>query len=318
MQQWVRKQWQKNNVLTWLVSPVALIFAAIVWCRRKAYAWGLLSSYRAPVPVIVVGNISIGGTGKTPIVIAMTQYLQQLGKRVGIVSRGYRSRAPHYPYLVTAESPADYAGDEAKLIALQTQVPVMIDADRAAAVKGLLAAHQVDVIISDDGLQHYGLARDLECICLDADAPLGNGWCLPAGPLREPASRLQQADVIFVRDKTWQWTPRAWVHVQTQQEQAPLELKPQACVAVAGIAQPQRFFQELVNLGLQFKAHAFADHYAYQTQTLAQFNEQTVLMTAKDAVKWHSQTPQDWWYLDMQVELGADVKNVLQAFCHKE
>lgn len=269
---------------------------------------------RPPVPLLVVGNISVGGTGKTPMVIALCEYFQRQGKRVAVISRGYGARPASYPWHVTAEQSADDAGDEPLLIHRRTDAPVVIDPKRQRALDAVLAQGDVDLVISDDGLQHYALPRTVEVIMLDAERGLGNGRCLPAGPLREPAARLAEADYLVVNGRPSEQWPLATVMVL--QADDPVNLKsgrsmPMEDFAVryplvhafAGIGNPQRFFSALSAWDIRVTGHPMADHHHYQADDFTGLAGQTVIMTEKDAVKCADLATEDFWYLPVSARL---------------
>ncbi len=301
--------------------PLALrlpahLFRRLVALRRQAYARGLLPVYRAPLPVIVVGNITVGGTGKTPLVIWLTQTLRGAGLRPGVVSRGYGGQARQWPQAVEAHSDPALVGDEPVLIARRTTCPVMVAPDRCAAIRALLARHDVDVIISDDGLQHYAMARDLEIAVIDGQRRLGNGWCLPAGPLREPATRLASVDWVVNNGgpaKPGEYLMRLEmtqaVNLRSGQRRPLADFGP--VHAVAGIGHPQRFFAQLRQQGLRLTPHPFADHHRYTAQELAFDGE--VLMTEKDAVKCRHFAHEGLWYVPVQARLEPEFKTALLA-----
>ena len=235
--------------------------------RRKQFLTGKQDSYRAPVPVIIVGNITVGGTGKTPLILWLIEHCRARGLRVGVVSRGYGGQPPEWPWRVRVEDDPAQVGDEPALLVRRTGVPLAIDPQRPKAVEHLLVEEHLDLILCDDGLQHYRLQRDLELVLIDEARGLGNGRCLPAGPLREPVSRLHQVDAVLFNgaqeDKEQGYAmhlqPTGLVHVATGVCQ-PLSYFPpgQIVHAVAGIGNPQRFFNTLETLGWQPLAHAFA------------------------------------------------------------
>lgn len=309
--------WYRGCAWLYLLAPAAGLFALLSWLRRRAFRLGLARTTRLRVPVIVVGNIAVGGTGKTPLVLWLAERLRQAGYRPGIIARGYAGTA-RTPLGVGADTPAEVCGDEPLLLARRAGCPVWIGARRAEAGQALLAAHpEVNLLISDDGLQHYALARDIEIALVDGARGLGNGWRLPAGPLREPAKRLAEVDALVVHgsggdeyaapgvarfamhlvggefanvtDPTRRATPEAFAGAKPH--------------AIAGIGHPERFFATLASLGLRVVAHAFPDHHAYRPEDLP---PGPVLMTEKDAVKCAGLGRDDLWALrvDAQVEDG--------------
>ncbi len=311
--------WYRGDRWLWLLRPLEWLFRLLAALRRRLYRSGIISSYRAPLPIVVVGNITVGGTGKTPVVIALVEAVQANGLRPGVVSRGYGATNADFPHRLSESSDARQSGDEPLLIHRRTQVPCVVDSDRANAVQVLLRHYELDLIICDDGLQHYALARDFEIAVVDATRRLGNGFCLPAGPLREPASRLLSVDKVLYRgsDSTAdgvRYEPKAWVNLQTG-EQRPLDEFSGGvlALALAGIGQPQQFYSTLDSLGVTYQIREFPDHHSYTAQDFAALDESLVLMTEKDAVKCLSLAGPNAWYLQIDALLpGAAVAAVLQ------
>lgn len=288
--QWLTDRWYRLSPLRWCLAPLSGLFRLITAIRRIAYQRGCLASEKLPVPVIIVGNISVGGSGKTPLVLWLAAQLKQRGWRPGIISRGYGGHANVYPLTVTDNISAEQCGDEPKLLAIRSQCPVVVAPDRLAAGRQLLNETDCNVIISDDGLQHYRLQRDLELVVVDAKRQFGNGFCLPAGPLREPKSRLKNADfVIWHGETTSNWTMHLQisdvVSLLDQKSQPLTEWRGKKVNAVAGIGDPSRFFRQLQNAGLQVIEHAFTDHHQYTAADIQFGDKLPVLMTEKDAVK---------------------------------
>ena len=289
--------WQRRGLLSWLLLPFSLLFMGLVAMRRALYRAGFLRRQRLPVPVVVVGNISVGGTGKTPLVIHLALALRLRGRHPGIVSRGYRGAATGVTEATPGSDPGA-VGDEPVLLARHAGCPVFVGRDRAAAARALLAGHpECDVILADDGLQHYRLVRDVEIVMFDQRG-LMNGWCLPAGPLREPLSRLTQVDAVVLNETTVSPAPTLarpvfLMHLRGERfhrlddplaQCTAAELTGRKLHAVAGIGAPQRFFDQLTGLGLSFAEHAFADHHHFLAEHLA-FAGDAILATEKDAVK---------------------------------
>lgn len=298
--------WYQGHPALLLLRPLEWLYRAVVQRKRQRFLEGQSPSYRAPVPVIVVGNITVGGTGKTPLILYLINHCRARGLRVGVVSRGYGAQLPSVPWRVTAEQSADEAGDEPLLLVQRSGVALMIDPDRARAVQALLSAEPLDLILCDDGLQHYRLARDLELVLIDAVRGLGNGRCLPAGPLREPQARLQSVDAVLFNGASadsaegfgFTLQPTALVNVASGERQSLDVFAPgQAMHAVAGIGNPQRFFRTLEALNWRPIAHAFADHATYSAASLEFSPSLPLLMTEKDAVKCRAFAQPDWWYL---------------------
>lgn len=301
--------WYKGHPALALLRPLECLYRRVVNRKRARFLAGQADIYTAPVPVVVVGNITIGGTGKTPLILWMIDHCRARGLRVGVVSRGYGAKPPSLPWRVLPQQPAEHAGDEPLLIVNRTGVPLMIDPDRSQAVRTLLAEEPLDLILSDDGLQHYRLNRDLELVLIDAVRGLGNRRCLPAGPLREPVERLHSVDALLYngaaadRDDgfAFQLKPSALVNLVTG-ERRPVDHFPpgQQVHAVAGIGNPQRFFNTLEGLHWRPVPHAFADHAVFSAQALSFTPALPVVMTEKDAVKCASFAAPDWWYLTVE------------------
>jgi tetraacyldisaccharide 4'-kinase len=306
--------WYAGHPALSLLRPLEWLYRAVVQRKRARFLAGAGEIYRAPVPVVVVGNITVGGTGKTPMILWLIEHCRRQGLRVGVVSRGYGAQPPQLPWRVQAEQTASVAGDEPLLIVQRSGVPLMIDPDRGRAVAALLATEALDLILSDDGLQHYRLARDLELVLIDAVRGLGNRHCLPAGPLREPVERLHSVDALLYNGAAtdapdgygFTLRPHTLVNLRSG-EQRPLSYFPpgQALHAVAGIGNPQRFFATLEGLHWQPVAHAFADHAPYSAELLNFSPALPVLMTEKDAVKCRAFAFDDWWYLAVDAEPSA-------------
>ena len=321
----------KPNLLARCLSPFSALFFYLAAKRRAK-----LSRQAKPfsVPLVVVGNITVGGTGKTPVIISLANSLQAEGVNVGIVSRGYGSQTSHYPLQVRSTTGNKEAGDEALLIAKATACPVFIDADRVAAVNALLKNYpNIQIVLSDDGLQHYRLHRDFEIAVLDAQRGIGNGYGLPAGPLREPAKRLAEVNAILVNGEPsaltqsdvlqaaeyFQLKPTAWAKVvdnknvndipigevlpwqEQEQEQEQAQGQGQGQVkAIAAIGNPARFFYTLSNLGVTFTPVTFDDHHPFTAADFAGFADDTIIMTSKDAIKCAEFAKENWWQLKVE------------------
>lgn len=316
---WIERYWQKVTPLAVLLYPLSLAFRLVVTARRVLYRAGLLHSTRLPVPVVVVGNISAGGTGKTPLVLWLAAFLAGRGMRPGIVSRGYGGRSKDARAVQPDSDPA-LVGDETVMLARRGVAPVWVGSDRIAAAQGLLAAHPAcDVIVCDDGLQHYRLARDVEIAVVDGARGFGNGWMHPAGPLREPRARLASVDAVVVnggRPAEMLLGAPAIFEMTLRGERFRNLLDRARCVgteyfagrkvhAVAGIGHPQRFFAHLTQLGLDVTGHVFPDHHPYSGSDLAPCNGHDVIMTEKDAVKCHAFATARWWTLIVDAEVDS-------------
>lgn len=309
-----------------ILGPLSLLYAAIA---ARIAAKDRSQQRNFPVPIVVIGNISVGGTGKTPVILALIEALTARGLRVGVVSRGYGgSLSEQGATLIDAQHTAAEVGDEPLLIFRQTAAPVVIAADRNAAVAHLLAETSVDVILSDDGLQHYKLKRDMEVVVIDAQRGLGNGKLLPLGPLREPASRLDQVDWVLVNGATEQSFHPKQVSIELSPchflrvfdgAQLPLTyFAPNTQVhAVAGIGNPERFFQTLRSLKLDPLPHPFPDHFVYQAADLQFGDLRPVVMTAKDAVKCADFSPQAAYVLTVAFTLPQALIDAVVALVHQ-
>lgn len=301
------KIWYRPLTWQWLLYPFALVYQAVTALRR----WYLqrFCQINFPVPVIVIGNISVGGVGKTPLVIAVAKKLREKGLRVGIVSRGYGAGAKYFPYEVRCEDSALMVGDEPLLLAQKTLCPVVIAPKRTEAIAYLLEKYDVQVIISDDGLQHYRMGRAIEIAVVDGLRGFGNGLCLPAGPLRESVKRLKQVDAVVVNegklDKAYSMRlqPGKPRHLSTDKERDP-EAMTGSLAAVAGIGNPQRFYTTLSQLGLVFTPYAFPDHYQYKPHDLCQ-QESMIILTEKDAVKCRLFDSDKLYYLPVEAVLES-------------
>ncbi|WJF89672.1 tetraacyldisaccharide 4'-kinase [Paraburkholderia bonniea] len=289
------QEWQHRGPLAWALTPLACLFAAITAARRAAYALGWCQAVQLHVPVVVVGNVTVGGTGKTPSVIALVEALRSAGFTPGVVSRGYGATV-RQPVPVSPTSNASETGDEPLLIARRTGAPVWVCPDRVAAATALCHAQpQVDVIVSDDGLQHYRLARDVEVVVFDHRLG-GNGFLLPAGPLREPLSRRRDATLVNNPYEAvlppWPNTfalnlvpADAW-HLNQPSLRRPLaQFSDQRVLAAAGIGAPERFFATVRAAGITPRTLALPDHYAFSSNPFAAVDSDAILVTEKDAVK---------------------------------
>lgn len=301
----LQKQWCRLGLWHVLLVPLSWLFLLLSSLRRLAYKTGLLRSHKLPTPVIVVGNISVGGTGKTPLVVWLAEQLQSKGYKPAIISRGYLGNAKSVIPVFNDSDPA-IVGDEPVLIARRGRWPVWVGRDRAAVGRSLLQAHpECNVIISDDGLQHYKLGRDVEVVVVDGNRGFGNGRVLPAGPLRERKTRLMQADAIVCNGT--QILPESFLMqlegtlfhnlLEPDLRTAPDKFTGKKICAIAGIGNPNRFFQQLRAMGLQFEEIAFPDHHAFQPVDLQSVAADVILMTEKDAVKCASFAEKHWWYL---------------------
>ncbi|PLY15958.1 MAG: tetraacyldisaccharide 4'-kinase [Sedimenticola sp.] len=312
--------WVSLNPVSLLLLPLSLLFCSIAWLRRRLYRLGVLKRHSLPVPVLVVGNITVGGTGKTPLVIWLVEYLRQLGYRPGVVSRGYGGTAGYWPQQVQSDSDPALIGDEPALLARRTACPIRVGPNRVVAARTLLEQSDCNIIISDDGLQHYALGRDLEIVVIDGERRFGNGLCLPAGPLRERPGRLADADFVVINGATasagqsaMSLQPYRFINLCNPEKQLESSaFAGQQIHAFAGIGHPGRFFDTLRALGVELVEHAFPDHHPFSAADFRQVESEIVLMTEKDAVKCASFAKPDYWYLTINAVLDEDFQQSLQ------
>lgn len=320
----IEKLWYGKTHFYWLLMPLSWLYGLITLVRRQLYKAGILKSWKSPVPIIVIGNLSVGGNGKTPLVIGLIEALKTKGLKIGVVSRGYGGKADSYPLILDEQTTTAQAGDEPVLIYQRTHVPVAVSPNRSQAVQALLDNYQLDAILTDDGLQHYALKRDIEIVVVDGKRLFGNGWWIPAGPMRERQSRLKSVDIIIINGET-----KSHLAEKFPEKTYTMQLKPQYAVnlltkekielhslknicAMAGIGDPNRFFTMLNTLKADvIKTVSFADHQNYTLPLLANIatQDQTLLMTEKDAVKCFQFTLPNWWYLPIEAILPNQVTN---------
>ena len=303
-QHWCRFTW-----LSLLLLPLSLCYCLLTEVRRLCYRLGVLAQASLEKPVIVIGNITVGGTGKTPLVIWLAQYLQGHGYRPGIIARGYRGRAKSWPQSVGADTDVDLVGDEAVLLARQGACPVAVGPNRIASARVLIDKHGCDVIISDDGLQHYALGRTIEIAVIDGQRRFGNGLCLPAGPLRERVGRLQTIDVRITNglprkgELGMATHPEAFINLKERaNHKEPTGFAGEHVHAVAGIGNPDRFYSQLETLNITLERHTFPDHYHYRERDIRFADNRAVIMTEKDAVKCEQFATANDWYLAIKAE----------------
>lgn len=312
--------WNTLNGVSLLLLPLSWLYCLIAWLRRQLYTHSILKQQTFPVPVIVVGNITVGGTGKSPLVIWLAGFLESKGYRPGIVSRGYGGKASTWPQRVTPESSPELVGDEPVMIARRTGLPMWVGPDRPRAVQALLDESDCDIIISDDGLQHYPLGRDLEIVVMDGARGNGNGFCLPAGPLREGSGRLKEVDLVVVNGPSnlegqrMDLRPGAVVNLQHPDQRQTLDdFSGRKIHALAGIGNPERFFQILRTHGLDVTAHPFGDHHRFRPEDILPESEIPVLMTEKDAVKCSPFARPHHWYLEVDATVGETFGDRLES-----
>ncbi|WP_046061446.1 tetraacyldisaccharide 4'-kinase [Methylotuvimicrobium alcaliphilum] len=307
--------WYQGRFPAKVLLPLSWVFRGVVELRRFFYRAGWVKNRRLPVPVIIVGNISVGGTGKTPLIIALARLLKRNGYKPGVISRGYGGEVRDAPVKVDPSGNAAVVGDESLLLSKHSDCPVAVGANRFEAGHLLLEQDGCDVILSDDGLQHYKLARDIEIAVVDGERQFGNGYCLPAGPLREPVERLFEVDFIIengtkTEDERFSMTLNGDMAVNlTTGSAKPLQdFIGLSCHAVAGIGNPDRFFNKLTAAGLHCINHKFPDHYSYRADDI-EFGECPVLMTEKDAVKCFGFARDTHWYVPVTAHLEPAFTN---------
>jgi len=321
MQSWVNTLWYEGHWLRFILWPLSLIFTVITWSRRWLYTVGIKTKITLPVPVIIVGNITVGGSGKTPTAIYLIEFLRKHGYKPGVISRGYGVKINGVRSVLVGDC-ASEIGDEPAMIVGRTHVPMVVGAKRIDAAEQLLADFDVDIIISDDGLQHYALGRDIELIILDGERRVGNGMLLPAGPLREGQWRAAAVDHVIVNggaareaEQQMQLVPTLWHAVNGQSDPKSAPKPGQSVVAMAGIGYPRRFFDTLSTMGFTPEStYAFDDHHTYnraELMTLAA--DKPLLMTEKDAVKCRDFAKDNWWYLAVDAKLSSSFDQQLLA-----
>ncbi len=312
--------WYQPNVFFWLLLPLlwplSLLYCFITVVRRKLYQLNIKKSYSSQVPVVVVGNIVVGGSGKTPLLISLCEYIQQNGFKPGVVSRGYGGSVSGVKQLSENDT-ADLVGDEPLMIFQRAKIPVVVGADRVAAVNHLLKNNQCDIVFSDDGLQHYRMGRDFEIAVVDSSRRFGNGFCLPAGPLRERISRLNDVDmVVYNGEKSVTSEQCSYLlqmislnRLNSGETSLLSSFTKKPVHAVAGIGNPARFFEQLSQNGIEVIEHAYPDHYVYQQDDFSGWDKDCIIMTEKDAVKCRHLTLADAWV----VSVKAVFSNVLET-----
>lgn len=310
----IEQSWYKPfSLITLLLLPLSAIFGCVALVRKYCYEVGVFKPFVSNTPVIVVGNISVGGNGKTPFVLWLHDYLTAQGLSVGLISRGYGGQAAHYPLLVTANTTTLEAGDEPVLLFNRLRCPLVVGPNRQQNIEMLNHQFQLDVIISDDGMQHYKMARSIECCIVDSERKFGNGFLIPAGPLRETVSRLNSVDLVIENGSEHEFSYRLQPSIiKRVADNTEITTTIKTAHAVSAIGNPQRFEASLKAQGIALlSTHHFRDHYAYTANDFAQFGEDCVLMTEKDAVKCRDFAKPNWYYLPVDAQPTAAVINTL-------
>lgn len=317
MERWLTSIWYEGKLGGWLISPLSLLYGWLVKRRRRKYLSGKATRESLSVPVVIVGNITVGGTGKTPLVVWLVRELKKKGYKPGVISRGYRGEAGSWPQRVTGDSDPKLVGDEPVMLAMRCGCPVAAGPDRIASGE-LLIREGVNAIIADDGLQHYRLIRDCEIAVIDGERKFGNGLLLPAGPLREPVTRLEDVDVVVVNGQAdeshhlsmdLRHLPAYPIHGG---DPKPVELFNATPVhAVAALGNPKRFFDQLRQAGLNLVEHVYDDHYAFTKSDVCFDDNYPVLMTEKDAVKCRTHGDARHWVVPLEANFNANESKVL-------
>jgi len=323
----------KPSIWSKLLTPLSWLLGLLIALRKKLYQVGIFGISKSTLPVIVVGNITVGGTGKSPLVAYLVKELVQRGLKPGIVSRGYGGKSNNYPLLIQAGTSASEAGDEAKMLAESCQVPVVVDPDRSQAVRFLAEHSDCDVVLSDDGLQHYAMARHVEIVVIDKSRALGNRLLLPLGPLREPASRLNSVSAVVHNYRFNQPLPKlekssvpafqasftangfvsvsdANIRLSVSELRERLEQSKQPAYAVAGIGNPQSFFDYLCAQNIECDTQPFADHHDFTAQDFSAAQD-FILMSEKDAIKCRHLQLNNAWFLAIEMRVSPN----LADFC---
>lgn len=316
----IQQHWRTPTAVSLALTPFSLVYGLVTKIRKAAYISGVLKTHRFDIPVVVVGNLTVGGTGKTPFVITLAERLKIRGWRPGIVSRGYRGKVTEAE-IVPADGDPHHFGDEPVLVARKTGLPVAVARRRAQSVEKLLN-ESVDIVISDDGLQHYAMARSAEIVMVDGIEGLGNGFLLPAGPLREPPARLASADIRVRRGgeaSEGEYSVTAALgsarNLVSGEEASLDEFRDVPLAALAGIHRPERFFDLLRQHGLTISAHPFPDHHQFCADDIPA--ETTVLMTEKDAVKCGRFASDRCWSVSQVTEIPEELIDKLESVIHQ-
>lgn len=313
--------WRHRGLAARLLLPLGWLYAGLVRARRACYRRGLCRVVHFSRPVIVVGGIDVGGSGKTPLVMHIARLLRDNGLAPGIVSRGYGGKAPRQPLRVTSDTPPSDCGDEPAMMARLLKLPVVVDRNRPRGVRALIDDCGCDVIVSDDGLQHYAMGRDVEIAVVAGNGGFGNGYCLPAGPLREPPGRLRDVDIVVCNGPgaapgqfTMSLEIGGLVSLNDEREQGIEAFRGRRVHAVAGIGSPDGFFRMLESAGLEVERHAFADHHRFQQHDFAAMTDAPIVMTAKDAVKCSHLTLDDAWVAHALATLSQELDNKMLEY----
>ena len=306
----IQAVWYGRHPLSTLLLPLSWFYRLAVACRKFIYSAGILPVHKVGAPVIVVGNLTAGGTGKTPFIIWLARYLQSRGYKPGIISRGYAGAPGKRVRRVRPDSDPDLVGDEPVLLAQRTGCPVAVSSSRVKAAEEILQQTDCDILLCDDGLQHTPLERDIEIVVVDGDRRFGNRLCLPAGPLREPVARLKTVDLVVANAKAagdeflMEYASLPARSLDGRQERELAGFRGQTVHAVAAIGNPERFFSTLRQNGINIEQHKFPDHYRFRQSDLDFDDGAAVLMTEKDAIKCRRYALENTWYIPIDAELS--------------
>ena len=320
-----QRVWYEDHWLVPLLLPFSYLYRIVVLWRRRLYESGRLCRHHLPVPVIIIGNLSVGGTGKTPLVIWIARWLVEHGYRPGVLCRGYGGCGKLWPQQVRPDSDTATVGDEAVLLARRCGCPVVADSQRVRAGLSMLEHYDVNIIVCDDGLQHLALLPDVSVSLTDGERRYGNGHCLPAGPLREP---LQEANRVDMQVCTEGACRRGEFPMKIDGDQLQSLTDDRRVTtsdwcgrevhAVAGIGNPERFYHTLTRLGLRIIRHSFPDHYRYRPGELNFSDDRPVVMTEKDAVKYEPYAQSRHWCLLVQADMGQVFMRRLLSLLEKK
>jgi len=307
-----------KSLVSLLLLPFSVVFLLIYFVRKIFYRFNFLRSFKLKIPVIVVGNITSGGTGKTPLIIYLANELKKNGYRPGIISRGFGSKSAGAIEVSQKIDVAD-VGDEPMLIQKHTHLPVFVSKDRVSAAKALFKKYKkTDVILSDDGIQHYRLKRDIEVLVIDGTREFGNGYLLPAGPLREFSSKLKTVDAIVCNHKKviggsylMKYKGNFLINLKTNKKIHLNNLRLKNIHAIAGIGNPNRFFDYLKTFNIEFNSSVFEDHYRFSKKDFRNINDKNIIMTEKDAVKCQKFSRKNFWYLPVTAEVDSKFIDVI-------
>jgi len=307
---WLQDAWYKEMYISSALMPISMLYVDAMRFRSFLYRTGFKKKTKLAVPVIIVGNITVGGTGKTPLILWMARFLKQQGYKPGIISRGYGGSAEQWPQWVDSQSSPELVGDEPVLMANRSGCPIVVGPERAKAGQMLLDKTSCDIILSDDGLQHYALERDIEIAVIDGQRRFGNGYALPCGPLREPIERLQSVDLVVVNGEVEEENEFAMsmqgevaVNLLTKEEKLLSDFNWLPSHALAGIGNPKRFFDLLEQKKISIEKHAFPDHHKFTAADIVFNDDKPVLMTEKDAVKCFDFASEQHWFVPVKAKL---------------